>query len=296
MNSRPPQHRQAADRRWRSPPAPCAPGGAVRGLAVLLLVPVLLLTTGLLAGCDFEVRVGELSRRAKTLWERGQYEDAARAFVALTEVAPASALTEESFFWAGCLYQYYLDNLVQATRYYQLLTLRYPDGEYFNQAKQNLAELYERDPNTLYRALQIYRQLLRAPELRAEHERFQFKLALLNIQMGRTDQARYELRAFLRNYPRSEERAQAYYLVGYSYYLERRPRVALAVMQQTIKEFPGTATAAQAQFFMADTQEEQGNLQDALKLFQGLTGNYHNAKIVEKRIHTLEARIRRGVR
>lgn len=306
MHARPPEHRPAAV--WyrpgpatrhspaarRSPRAPCAPGRAGRGLALLVLA--LLLTAGLLAGCDSELRVGELSRKAKTLWERGQYEDAARAFVALTEVAPASPLTEESFFWAGCLYQYYLANPAQATRYYQLLTLRYPDGEYYTQAKQNLAELYERDPNTIYRALQIYRQLLRAKDLRAQHERFQFKLALLNVQMGRTDQARYELRTFLRDYPRSEQRAQAYYLVGYSYYLERRPRAALAVMQQTIKEYPGTPTAAQAQFFMADTQEEQGNLQEALKLFQGLTGSYHNDKIVEKRIHTLEARIRRGVR
>jgi TolA-binding protein len=137
---------------------------------------------------------------------------------------------------------------------------------------------------------------LRVKELRDVHERYQLKVALLNLRMGRMDQARYELRTFLRAYPNSPERGQAYYLAGFSYYLERRPRVALAVMQRTLTEFPDTPVAAQAQFFMADTQEEQGNLQEALRLFKGLTGKYHNAKIVEKRIQTLEARIRRGVR
>jgi TolA-binding protein len=249
-----------------------------------------------IASCDSGLQVDQLSNKAKSLWEQGQYEEAARTFVAVTEVAPNSGLTEESYFWAGCLYQYYLNNPAQATRYYQLIALRYPDGEYYNRARKNLAEVFEQDPNTMYRALQIYRQLLRAKELRAEQEKFQFKIALLNLQMGRTDQARYELRTFLRNYPSSRDVPQAYYLVGFSYYLDKRPRVALAVMQQAVKNFPGSAVAAQAQFFMADTQEEQGNLQDALRLFQGLTGTAANAKIVEKRIQTLEARIRRGVR
>ena len=271
-----------------------APGwlAAVR-LAAVLLTAVLL---GSGAGCASDGGAEQLSNKAKSLWEKGEFEEAARAFVALAEVAPDSSLTEESLFWAGCLYQYYLNNPGQATRYYQLLTLRYPDGQYYNQARKNLAEAFEQDPNTVYRAVQIYRQLLRAKELRAEYERLQLKIALLNMEMGRTEQARYELRTFLRSYPRSRDRAQAYYLVGFSFYLERRPRVALAVMQRTVKEFPDSPVAAQAQFFMADTHEEQGDLQEALKLFQGLTGTYHNAKIVEKRIQTLEARIRKGVR
>jgi TolA-binding protein len=248
------------------------------------------------AGCASDGGAGRLSSKAKTLWEKGEYEEAARTFVALTEVAPDSSLTEESLFWAGCLYQYFLNNPAQATRYYQLLTLRYPDGEYYNLARKNLAEVFERDPNTIYRALQIYRQLLRTSELRAEHERMQLRIALLNLEMGRTEQARYELRTFLRNYPNSPDRAQADYLAGFSFYLERRPQVALAVMRNTIRDFPDSPVAAQAQFFMADTLEEQGNLQEALKQFRGLTGKYHNAKIVERRIQTLEARIRKGVR
>lgn len=264
-----------------------------RSLAAGLLMAALL---GAVAACGPDTRVERLSDVAKTLWQKGDYDEAARTFVALTEVAPDSGLAEESMFWAGCLYQFYLNNPAQAARYYQLLTLRYPDGEYYHQAKENLAAAFEQDPNTLYRALQIYRQLRQAKDLRAEHEGFQLKIIRLNLEMGRTAQARYEARAFLRAYPKSAKRANAEYLAGYSFYLERRPAVALAVMQNIVKESPDTPVAAQAQFFTADTEEEQGNLQGALKLFRGLTGKYHDAKIIEKRIQTLEARIRKGVR
>src|SRR5579863_1738983 len=160
---------------------------------VTLLLALAALAAGTMA-CTSDERMHALSNKAKTLWEKGEYEDAAHAFVAVTEVAPDSALAEESLYWAGCLYQYYLNNPEEAARYYQQLTFHYPDGEYYTQAKKNLAELFERNPDTQYRALQIYRQLLHAPELVGEQERIQFKIALINLQMGRTLQARYELR------------------------------------------------------------------------------------------------------
>ncbi len=264
-----------------------------RALLGVLLAGWLLLS---LAGCDYLAGSEGLSRRGKDQWQRGEYENAARSFVALTEIYPRSLLTEESTFWAACLYQYYLNNPALAGRYYRQLLQRYPDGEFLNDARQNLADVYEENLADIPRAALLYRQLLTAPELRERRDGFQVKLAQLYLRMGRLDQARYELRILLKEYPGSSLRGLAYYLAGYSYYLEKRPRVALAVFAQTLRDFPGTPIAAQAQFFMADTQEEQGNLQDALHLFQGLQGKYHDEKIVEKRIQTLQTRMRRGVR
>lgn len=257
------------------------------------------LLVGLLAGlaaCNPESAAFDLSRRAKNQWDKGDYEDAARNFIALTEIYPSSALAEESLYFAASLYHQYLDNKPAAIRYYQQLLVRFPEGQYALEARENLALVYENDPETLFRALQIYRQLVLNKELRERHEEFQFKIAQINMQMGRTDQARYELREFLRQYPKSPRRAEAYYLTGYTFYLEKRKALALAVMEKTVKEFPDTPVALQAQYFMADTQEELGHLQEALRLFQTLQGRYHDPAIIEKRVETLQARLRRGVR
>jgi TolA-binding protein len=273
-----------------------APRPPRRSAALLLAAALLAALAGGLAGCNAESGAFDLSRKAKNQWDKGEYEDAARTFVALTEIYPSSSLAEESLYLAASLYGDFLHNTPVAIRYYQQILVKFPEGQSTLDAKESLAHLYEQDENTLHRALQIYRQLVLSKELRDRHEEFQYKIAEINIDMGRTDQARYELRAFLQQFPKSDRRAQVYYLIGYTFYLEKRRALALAVMDQTVKEFPGTPVAAQAQFFMADTQEEQGHLQDALHLFQGLQGKYHDPKIIETRIETLQARLRRGVR
>jgi tetratricopeptide (TPR) repeat protein len=249
-----------------------------------------------LAACSAESDAFDLSRRAKNQWESGATEDAARNFITLTELYPGSVLAEESYYWAASLYRHYLGNRPLAVRNYQQGLLRFPDGPFALEARENLAQLYAEEPATIHRALQLYRQLMAAKELRGRQEEFQLQIALLNLQMGRTDQARFEFRSFLRQFERSEQRPQVFYLIGYSYYLDNRRALALAVMAQTARDFQGSPVAGQAQFFMADTQEESGHFQDALRLFQGLDGKYHNPKILEKRIETLQARIRRGVR
>ncbi len=110
------------------------------------------------------------------------------------------------------------------------------------------------------------------------------------------DQARLQLRDLVVKHPRSELRPLAYYLAGYSYYLEKRYDMALYAFRQTAKEYPGTPIAARALFFVADTLEEQGRMAEALKTYRALQERHPSPDVIEKRIRTLQARIRRGVR
>ncbi|HEX7927013.1 MAG TPA: hypothetical protein VF678_05430, partial [bacterium] len=141
-----------------------------RSAATLVAVIVVTATLAGLVSCNPESGAFDLSRRAKNQWDKGEYEDAARSFVALSEIYPASTLVEESLYFAASLYDEYLGNKPSAIRYYQLLLVKFPDGQYASDARQSLAELYESDPDTLYRALQIYRQLVLAKELRDRQE------------------------------------------------------------------------------------------------------------------------------
>jgi TolA-binding protein len=237
-----------------------------------------------------------LSQKAKQLWSEGKYLDAARNFVSLTEIFPNDALAEESLYWAASLYQYYLHDVAEAARYYLQLTTQFPGGPFHHEALESLALLYEGDKENRHRAVPIYRELLQAPELKERSDYLQFRVASLYMAMGNMDQARYEFRTLLRRYPKSRYRSEGMYLVGYSYYREERFPMAMVAFHQVLRDFPNTAIAERAQYFMADTLEEQGDLRGALKLFEALQKTYHNPSIIEKRIANLSARMRSSVR
>jgi TolA-binding protein len=275
--------------RTNSPPAR-------RRAAAWGVLLALLLAATLGAGCLGNSEARQLADNARGLWDGGRYQDAARNFLIIAELYPSSSLAEESLYWAACLYQYYIQDSEQAIRQYQRLIVAYPKGHFFYEAKQNLAEVYEQEKDTRHRALQIYQQLLLADDLADKRDWLHLKIARLNLQMGKMDQARMEVRDLLVQDPQSPLLPQAYYLVGYSYYLEKRFDLALWAFRQLAKDFPGTPTALHALYFIADTLEEQGQMRDALKAYTELRGKYPNPDIVEKRIKTLEARIRRGVR
>ena len=261
--------------------------------AWLLAAGILLI---LAAGCDIRTDVLSLSAKAKTLWEAGQYVDAARNFITLAEIYPDDPLAQESLLWAANLYQHFISDPAQAVRFYQHLLVQYPDSDYSVEARENLGILYEADAAQRHRALQIYQQLLLDDKAEARRDYFQFKIASINLKMGRLDQARYEFRTLLEKFPNSTYVAEAYYLVGYSYFLEERFPLALVAFKQTVKDFPGTPVAERAQFFIADTLEENGEFKAALAVFRSLKNKFHNQKILEKRIKSLKSRMKKGVR
>lgn len=259
--------------------------------AVLLLGMVLLL-----AACQTPVEAQRMAAKGRQLWEGGRYEDAARNFVTLSELYPDTPLAQESLFWAANLYHHYLKNRKLAARYYQHLIVTYPHERYFYKAKENLAALYEESYSSLHRALQIYQQLLLTDHYAGKRDFLRFKIGTLNLQLGKLDQARLSFRDLLSKHPKSSYRGKAYYLVGYSYYLEKRYDLGMAVFRQTAEGFPGTPIANRARFFIADTLEERGDLRKALKAYKALKDQDYNPEILKKRIQSLQARIRRGVR
>jgi len=260
-------------------------------LLILWLLPLMVL-----GGCEPREGESSLSARAKLMWENGQYADAARNFVTLSEIHPDNELGEESLYWAANLFQHYLNNPGEAIRFYQQLLVSFPKGPFANEAKENLAILYEEKKDTRHRALQILQQLLLEKDLKDRQDHFQFKIAALNLKMGVMDQARFEFRNLITRHPNSVYIPEAFYLVGYSYYLEGRLPLAQVAFRQIVQDFPGTPLSRQAQFYIAEIEEERGNLRAALRQFESLRGKYHSRVILDKRIKALRSRMKKSVR
>jgi TolA-binding protein len=261
--------------------------------AALVSLVVLLLPLG---GCETHQASLALYEKAKSLWDEGQYVDAARTYLTVAEIYPDSPLVEDALFWAANLYHYYLKDRELAERYYQQLMVQYPEGKRYVEAMQRLAELYDAEKDSKYQAILLYRKLMLEDALAERRDRFLLKIARAYMALGRLEQARFELRRLVMEFPKSPLLPQAYYLVGYSYYWEGRKPLAVIALNQIQKDFPKDPLAPQGRFFVAEIFEEEGIMRKALDVYESLKGQYAKPDILDKRIQALRARMGRSVR
>jgi len=264
-----------------------------RALALWLAV---LLAALLVAGCQPQGDSLALYEKAKSLWDQGQYVDAARTYITVTEIYPDSPLVEDALYWAASLYHHYLYDLGLAERYYQQLLVQFPEGSHQFEVLERLGELYQTRTENQYKAILVYRKLLLAPELASRRDEFLMRIAQAYVAMGRVEQARFELRRLIGEFPKSKLLPQAYYLVGYSYFWEGRMPLAVIAFNQIQKDFPKDNLATQGQFFVGEIYEEAGILRKALAVFESIKERYSKPELLDKRINALKARMGRSVR
>ena len=267
-----------------------------RRLPAALALALLVGAAAALGSCETHQESLALYEKAKSLWDEGQYVDAARTYLTVVEIYPSSPLVEDALFWAANLYDYYLHDETLAERYYQQLMVQYPRGTRYLEAMERLAEVYERKKESKYQAILIYRKLMLAEERQERRDRYLLKIAQAYMALGRLEQARFELRRLITEFPKSPLLPQAYYLVGYSYYWEGRKPLAVIAFNQIQKDFPKDPLAPQGRFFVAEIFEEEGVMRKALDAYESLKGRFQNAGILDKRIQALRARMGRSVR
>ena len=264
-----------------------------RKMAVVVLAALVSLAA---TGCRNEKGAIAMYNKGRIKWERGEFQEAARNFIALAEVYPESTLVEESLFWAGNLYQYFLNQPQLAERYYQRVLLEFPKGDFNHSSLENLALLYEANSKKRHRAILLYKNLIKTNELASRHDYFQFRIAQIYMTIGRYTLARYEFTRMIHDYPGSIYTPEAYYLVGYSYYIQGQENMAQVAFRQISKDFSGTKTDIRAQLFMADILENQGKMDPALKIYKSLEGKVEYPAILTSRIKVLENRMNKSVR
>lgn len=268
---------------WRCV-SPCAPAILVLALAIAL------------ASCRTHQESIALYEKAKRLWDEGQYDDAARIYLTIAEIYPNSPLVEDSLFWAANLYHQFLKEPALAERYYQQLMVQFPDGARRLEAMDWLAALYEGKKESKYQAILLYRKLMLAEERKDSHDGYLLRIAEAYVALGRLEQARFELRRLIAEYPKSRLLPAVYYLVGFTYYWEGRKPLAVIAFNQIQKDFPKDKFAAQGRLFVAEILEEEGVMRQALEVYESLRGRLRNDGILDKRIQALRARMARSVR
>lgn len=228
--------------------------------------------------------------------EAKQFQDAVRYYELLADLYPQSAEAEEAFWLTASLYQHEMRSPEKAIESYQALLRHFPEGVYRVQALFALAEIYIADPEQRQDAVRIYQRLLRLKNSPSAESNLLLRLAQLYLQLGRVEYARATLLRLMETHPEAPQIAEAYYLVAYSYFLQRRSALARTLFQRMAEKFPEHPLGIQAQFFRADLLEEVGALKEALQTFLAIHKQHPNPSMVETRIVRLRARLKSGVR
>lgn len=260
---------------------------------MLRIVSVLLLLF-MFSGCKTD-EAQRMFDDAQVFWEEAKYEESVQNFIALTKAFPEHHLVDDSIFWIGNIYQFYLKEPERAIRYYRSLNKRFEDSEYYNSSMQNLAQIYsESVDEDMRRALLIYTKLQKRnpdPEQWAEN---QFKMGKIYFSLKQGDQCRAELKKMIIKYPNNKLVPQAYYLIGYSFYQDGKIKLAELTYLEAEKKFNYSKKTLSAAISLADIYEERGRLAEAIdtytKILNRLEKDEYLFEVFENRIVRLKRR------
>ncbi|MGK0290237.1 MAG: TolA-binding protein [bacterium] len=234
---------------------------------------------------------------ALKLWEKEKYDESIQNFIALTKAFPKHHLVDDSLYWIAKIYHYYLKEPKQAIRFYRSLNKTFVNkSEYYYNSMIELAQIYETQPDEFkWKAIKIYNKLQQLKISRIQWEQNQYKLAKIYFHLKQYESTRLELKNLIVNRPNSKYLAHSYYLIGFSYYLEGKIKLAELTFKETDKRFNYSRKSLPAALRLADIYEERGQLTEALaeskKMLYRLKRNETLYKVIQHRIGRLKTRL-----
>jgi TolA-binding protein len=259
----------------------------VRGALVLLVAAVAGLVFYLTRLDSF---LADDYAQAETLLEQGEYERAGAAFRQLYDRHPSFYLAPQALFQSGEVLNLYLKRYPEAVLAYLLVEKDYPDTELARKAQRQVAEIYKNRLGDYPRAIVAYQKLIDSGAAGAD--RLQYEVADAYFRQENYEQARIEFEALAKGYPDSQLVPEAEYRAAVAWSLEGRPREAEAAFRHMIERWPDSPYAAEAGFSLATLLEERGELAEALRLLEGLTGSYPSTEALAKKIERVRDRNR----
>jgi tol-pal system protein YbgF len=119
-----------------------------------------------------------------------------------------------------------------------------------------------------------------------------YEAALSLAKAGKHKEAFDAFETFLQTYPASIRAADAQYSLGYSQFMLKNYRAAIATQQKMIKQYPDSARLPEALFNIANSEIQLSQIAEAKKVLRGLLKEYPGSEIApsaKKRLVALEA-------
>lgn len=263
----------------------------------VILVP--LLVVAVVVGiyhyhATLDERVQEDFIRAENLVLAGQYEQAIELYSEIYEDYPGSDLAAQALFRTGEVQNLFLQRFHDALLSFHHLERDYPDSPFVADALKQEAAIYKNRLRDYGRAAALYQKLL---DLGMEPgDRFQYELSDCYFRLNNFEQARIEFENLLKKWPTSDLQTEVEYRIGMTYALDGKLKEAERAFRTILEEKPDDAFAVETRFGLASVLEEQERLREALRIFRELEGVYPAPEALQRKIETIEERIRKKKR
>lgn len=229
-------------------------------------------------------------RRGEALFEKGEFHSAVEVFRKIATYTPDSSWAPEALYQSGLVNYLYLKDYEEAVDDFAHLVYYYPRNKNAFDAQAKIVEIYVNKLDDPMQAIIELRKLIEKYPSHDGMDQYQYMLAQCYYQLRDFDQVRLEYLILIDSYPNSELIPEVYYNIANTYFIEGGGKLEKAIeyYQRVIDEYPKSEFVHDSRFYIAAATEEEGDLEEAKRLYEELLLTYPNPRVVELRIEGIE--------
>lgn len=235
---------------------------------------LILISLILFVGCNNK-KVDELFYSSINDLKSSQYQKALQGFITVTRNYPNHRLVDDSFYWIGNTYQYYLYQPKRSLNYYMTIIKNFPNSEFYIQSNFRVAKIYEQEDVNIENSIYIYQNILNHKNSTNEEKIVAYENIAKNyIKLNQYQNARFILKKMYQEYKIYEEVLSIIYnLISLSYHREGKLNLAAASYREALLKIKDNDLKEEIYYKLAEIYENQGNLVDSVKLYQKIVDN-----------------------
>lgn len=254
-------------------------------------IAVTVISLGLVTGC--KSKSNEELDQAGAYLSQGDYTRALKMYQSLTAKFPAGEVSAKAMFLTGEINYLYLKKPQEALEAYEEFAHTYPNDPNAQQARLNLARIYEEELDKPQTAIICYQRVIDfADDNDQEKAPFsRWRIARNYDALGQTEQAVTEAQILIEKYPQNKYTGEAKLLLADIEYMKGDYGKAAMAYGAILAQAPQGDVAEESRLGRAACYEEQGKLEEAIADYAFLLPTHPEPEVIKRRIARLKARL-----
>ncbi len=222
----------------------------------------------------------------------GRYQKAIDKYNKILEKYPRSGYSDDTLFKLGETYFLNLNNIQIALGYFSELISKGQKNKISFRSQEYVAIIYDEYLKNYDQAVIEYNKLISNFKKWGDTDANQYNIAMCYFKKGDYEQAVTEFKVFLEKTPESKLYPDAMYYYANCHYLLGRYDEAIIRFKRLIEKYHNGKYTADAKYGIGMCLEEQDKLQEALSVYKEVKDIYVNKEMLEKKIESVEKRLK----